>query len=79
MTKVIRFWKRFSFWFKLRTFLTSVGVGSEVAAYWADAGRGIHIAIGCATILSIMISFMMTDEDKNDIVDWFQKSTRRRP
>jgi hypothetical protein len=78
MTKAIKFWKRFSFWFKVRTFLGSIGVTSEVAAYFADAGKGIHTAIGAATVLALLITFLFTDEDKNDIVDFFQKSSRKR-
>lgn len=78
MTKVVEFWKRMSFWTQARAVLGSLGIGSEFATYFADGGKLVHTFIGCVTVLLVLTTFMMTDKDKDDIVDWFQKTTRRK-
>lgn len=78
MTKVIKLWKRFSFWNKVRTGLGLIGVGSEFAAYVTDAHPKMHAIVVGATLISVALTFLATDEDKDGVIDFFQK-TRRKP
>lgn len=78
MTKVIKWWKKVSFWFKLKAALLTFGIGSEFALYFAEeGGHGWKIFVGCATALSWLITHLIEDKDKNGIVDWFQKPRRK--
>jgi hypothetical protein len=79
MTKVIKVWKRMSFWNKIRGFLTVVGFGSQLGAYLAEISQPVKIAVGLAAVAAFLITYLFTDEDADGVVDWFQKATRRKP
>lgn len=80
MTKTaIKLWKRISFWNKIRSFLAVVGFGSELGAYLAEISPEIKLAVGLAAVAAFLITYLFTDEDADGIVDWFQKTTRRKP
>lgn len=79
MTKVIKWWKKVSFWFKLKGILLSFGIGSEIGLYFGEQdGHGWKIFVGITTAAAMLITHLIEDKDNNGIVDWFQK-TRRKP
>jgi len=69
MTKVVRFWKRFSFWNKIRLTLGALGVKSEIILFVADSHPTWKIVAGIATFLTIAITYFIKDDNKNNIVD----------
>lgn len=73
MTKVIKWWIQFSFWDKFRMFLGAIGIGGEVTLFIADSYHWWKVVAAVATALSIWLTFFNKDENKNGIVDWFEK------
>lgn len=75
MTKVIKWWKKVSFWFKLKGILLSVGIGSEIGLYFGEQdGHGWKIFVGIATAIGMLITHLIEDKDKNGEADIFQKN-----
>jgi len=66
MTKIIKFWMRFSFWNKVRGILTALGAGGELALYLGDSHNGVAAVVA---ILLIVITYFVEDKNNNDIVD----------
>lgn len=66
-------WKRVSFWNKLRGMLGLLGIGGEITLYFGDAYSGWMIVAGIATFVSVGITYIVEDANKNDIVDWFER------
>jgi len=74
MTKqIISWWKRFSFWDRIRLLLGSIGVGSEITLYFADSFPVWKGIAGVATIVAIAITYLFKDINKNNIIDIFEK------
>jgi hypothetical protein len=72
MTKIVKFWMRFSFWNKLRALFTALGVGGEFALFVGDSHHGYKIFVGIMTALAIGITHLIEDSNKDGIVDMFQ-------
>ena len=73
MTKqVISWWRKFSFWNKIRLALGSVGVGGEVTLYFADSYPHWKLIAGGATVIAVMITYLFKDDNKNDVADIFE-------
>lgn len=73
MTKVVKFWKRFSFWNKVRVTLTAVGVGGEGIMYLIEALPEYKVYAAIATVVSFLITYVFTDNNNNNIVDFLDK------
>jgi hypothetical protein len=76
MTKVVRFWKQITFWNKLRSVLTALGVGGEFALYMGDSHSGYKWVVGGATALAIIITHLMEDKNSNGVADIFEKDVK---
>jgi hypothetical protein len=73
MTKVVKLWKRISFWNKLRGIFTTLGVGGEFALYLGDSHHAYKWVVGIFTVLAIVITHLVEDKNSNGIVDIFEK------
>lgn len=74
MTKKINgWWKQFSFWDRVRMALGSIGIGGEITLYFADSHPKWKIVAGVATGVMLLITYFFKDENKNGIVDIFEK------
>lgn len=73
MTKVVKWWARFSFYNKLKMIFGLFGIGGEVTNVIADSVPEWHIVTVTATLLAIAITHLIQDQDNNGIVDLFQK------
>jgi len=73
MTKVVKWWKRTSFWFKLKTYLLSIGIGTEAGLFFVELdGHGWKVAVGIATVLGLAITHIIEDKDGDGVADIFQ-------
>jgi len=73
MTRAVKWWKRFSFYNKLKMIFGAFGVGGEITNVIAESVPKWHIVTIVATLLAIGITHIIQDNDGNDIVDLFQK------
>lgn len=74
MTKqIISWWKRFSFWDKVRLLLGSLGIGSEITLFAAESIPQWKIVALVATVIAVLLTYLSKDENKNNIVDIFEK------
>jgi hypothetical protein len=67
-----KFWKKFSFWMKLKAILATLGIGGEVALFMGDAGQGYKWFVAAATVVAIIITHLIEDKDNNGIADLFE-------
>ena len=67
-----KFFEKFSFWTKLKLFLGSIGIGSEVALYIVDSNPVFKYVIGGATVIALAITHFVQDKNNNNIVDNFE-------
>jgi hypothetical protein len=74
MTKVVKWWKRISFWNKLRSILTALGAGGEVALIIGESSHSYKYVVGIATVVMILITHLIEDRNNNGIADIFEKS-----
>lgn len=72
MTKISIF-KKFSFWDKIRMILGAIGIGGEITLFLVESYPKWKVVAALATIVSISITYLFKDEDKDDVVDLFQK------
>jgi hypothetical protein len=70
--KIRRFFETVSFWNKVRGALTALGASGEFAVWANQAGEGWHWVVGIATVLSIFITYFITDSDNDGVVDSFE-------
>jgi hypothetical protein len=73
MTKKIAKWKTFSFWDKIRMTLSAVCIGGDVTLFIVDSHPEFKIYAAIATGISILITVVFKDENKNNIPDIFEK------
>lgn len=77
MTKKVNdWWKKVSFWNKLRGMLGLIGIGGEITLYFGDAYSGWMIVAGIATFILGGITYIVEDANKNGIVDIFEKNKK---
>jgi len=69
MTKIVRWWQRFSFWTKLKGVFASIGIGSEVALFIGDSHEGYKWLVAGATLIVILITHLVEDKDGDGQVD----------
>lgn len=72
MTKMIKWWARISFWNKIRSALTAVGIGSEFALFMFEIGEGWKWFAGLATLMVIGITHIVEDANGDGEVDIFE-------
>lgn len=73
MKKAMKIWKKFSFWNRIRMTIGAFGVGGELTLFLVDSYPEWKIIAAAATALSIALTYLFRDEDKNGIVDIFEK------
>lgn len=73
MTKVVKVWRQFSFWNKIRMTLGAIGIGGEITLYIGDSYDHWKIVAAVATGACILITYFFKDENKNGIVDAFER------
>lgn len=73
MTKVIKWWKRFSFWTKVQGISAALGIGSEFALYLGDSHHGWKIFVGVITAIGLALKYIIEDKNANGVVDIFDK------
>lgn len=72
MTKILKWWQRVSFYNKLKATLVSIGIGSEVALHVGDASPLWRWFTVAATVVSIIITNFIQDENNNGQADIFE-------
>lgn len=73
MTKhIIKWWKRYAFWSKLKTTILGLGVGGQVTMHALEAGTFWKIGEGVGTLIVLLISVWIEDKNNNGIVDMFE-------
>ena len=73
MTKLVKTWKTFSFWNKIRLTLGAIGIGGEITLYLGDSYPHWKIIAGIATAVSILITYVFKDDNNNNVADIFEK------
>jgi len=73
MTKLIQ---RFSFWDKIRLILLSLGIGGEITLHLQDSITEWKVVAGIATFIAMIITYLFRDDDRNDVVDIFEKKKK---
>jgi hypothetical protein len=71
--KVISLWKRISFWNKLRSVFTALGVGGEFALFIGESHHSYKWIVGGATVIAIVITHLIEDVNGDGVVDIFEK------
>jgi hypothetical protein len=77
MTKIVKFWMKFSFWNKLRALFTTLGVGGEFALFLGDSHHGYKIFVGAMTVAAILITHLVEDKNANGVVDLFEDDKKK--
>jgi hypothetical protein len=72
--KITKLWYKFSFWDKIRLTLGAIGIGGEVTLFIVESFPQWRILAAIATIISIVITYFFKDENKNGVVDTFEKT-----
>lgn len=75
--QVISWWKKVSFWNKLRTMLGLIGIGGEITLYFGDVYSGWMIVAAIATFICMGITFIVEDANNNGIADIFEKGDKK--
>lgn len=78
MNKMTKWWKRFSFWDKVRMILASLGAGGELTLFLVDSYPEWKLVAGGATFVTIILTYGFRDENKNGIVDLFEKKINKK-
>lgn len=73
MTRVVKWWKRVTFWYKLKMTIALFGAGGEVANLLFQMGPQYHTVVIGATIVGFFIAQFIEDKDNNGEADIFQK------
>lgn len=76
MTKIIKWYKKVSFWNKLRGMLGLIGIGGEITLYLGDFYHGWMIVAAIATFISVGITFIIEDINENGIADIFENKKK---
>lgn len=74
--RIIKWYKKVSFWNKLRGMLGLIGIGGEITLYFRDVYSGWMIVAGIATFILGGITYIVEDANKNGIVDIFEKDKK---
>jgi hypothetical protein len=72
MTKIIKWWQKFSFWMKMKSVLAALGIGGEVALFMGDSGQAYKWLVAGATVVAIIITHLIEDKDNNGVADLFE-------
>lgn len=72
MTKIVKWWMKFSFWTKLKGILASLGIGGEVALFIGDSSEIYKWVWGGATLISLIITYIIEDANGNGVADIFE-------
>lgn len=62
-----------SFWNKIRSVMTAIGVSSEIGLYAADVHSGWKIFVLIATLIGIFVTHFIEDTNNDGIADIFEK------
>lgn len=76
--KKVKFWEKMSFWTKLKALIASLGIGSEFAAFILEAHPALKTVIAILTLVGILITFFIEDNDNDGIVDVFEDDEPRK-
>lgn len=68
----MKWWKKVSFWNKIKATIGSLGVGTELTLFVADSHHVWKWVTFGATFLGILITFWIEDKNNDGIVDAFQ-------
>lgn len=74
--KLIKWYKAMSFWNKVRSILTAIGVGSEFALYLGESSEAYKWVVGGATLLAIIITHGVEDKNSNGVADIFEDGSK---
>ena len=72
MTKIVTWWKRFSFWNKVRSVITAILASTEIALFAegaSEAWKWFALAFG---LIIIFTTHIVQDANNNGIVDLFE-------
>jgi hypothetical protein len=73
MTKVKKFWLQMSFWNKIKAVIAAFGAGGEITMLATDQSAGWHFITIGATVLGVLITQFIQDNNNNGIPDAFEK------
>lgn len=74
MTKLVKWYKKVSFWNKIRAVIALFGVGGEATVWLTSQGAVWHVVVVCATAISLLLSQFIQDSNNNGIVDSLEGS-----
>lgn len=77
MTKVVGWFKKMSFWTKIKAVLVACGAGGEVTILIQDSAPWWHGIVVGATFASILITNFIKDVNNNGIVDSFEDEEKK--
>lgn len=73
MTKIVKWYKRMSFWQAILMVVAPLSVGGELALYFTGAHPVFFWIIGIAAAISIYIKTFFKDDNNNGIVDFMER------
>lgn len=66
-------WRKISFWNKIRLMIGALGVGGEITLYLGNAYVGWNIVAGLATFIGLGLTLFVTDANNDGIVDGLEE------
>lgn len=73
MTKIVKAWYKISFWTKIKAVIAMFGTGGEITILASDLGPEWHYVTIGATVLAVLITQFIQDNNNNGIVDALEK------
>lgn len=72
----VQFWKKFSFWLKIKAIVLLFGVGGEVWMHYEELGAGWKVFGIIATVVGLIITNFFEDKNNNDIIDILENKNK---
>lgn len=72
-----KLWKKFDFWMKIKATLATLGAGGELTLLLNGVSAEWHVLTIASTIISILITNFIQDENNNGIVDILESKTKK--
>lgn len=76
MTKVVKWFKRVSFWQKLKATIAGLGISSEITLYMMDSHPAWKVVAAISSVVGMLITTWVEDKDNDGVVDIFQNKKK---
>ena len=70
------YWKKTSFWGKIRDTVQILGTSTQLTLIFNDAQHIYNVIVAATQLLSLLLPVWFTDEDRDGNVDAFQEEVK---